>query len=278
MSEATQEKSYDELYQEAAAALEAGQPIPGADAPAEPAEPTTPVEPQQPRDDAGRFAKAEPTEQTPADPPADPDPLDDLRKKYEAQEKALKDTQRWAHELNAKLKRQDDERRRAEFEAAKPPALRDNPELEDAIRYAVAAPQVEQEAQRAQATQSWESIVLGAHPDLTTLQSSDKELWDAAYQAFESLPSKGNDPVEAVRALTEVKLQFAQSRAAAAAEKAAQALAKQQTEKRAMSVPGSGGAVQPAPADPQAEMMRRMQTMSDEDFLKEVNRVMGTAR
>lgn len=272
MSEATQEKSYDELYQEAAAALEAGEPIPAVEAPKEP-EPTTPAEPQPARDESGRFAKTEPET-----PPAEPDPLDEMRKRLEATEKALKDTQRWAHESNAKLKRQEEERRRAEFEAAKPQALRENPELEQAIRYAVAAPQVEQEAQRQQEGQNWEAIVLGAHPDLTTLQASDKELWDAAYQAFESLPSKGNDPVEAVRALTEVKLQFAQSRAAAAAEKAAQALAKQQTEKRAMSVPGSGGAVQPAPTDPQAEMTRRMQTMSDEDFQKEVNRVMGNAR
>ncbi|SPA44609.1 hypothetical protein [Cupriavidus taiwanensis] len=277
MSEATQEKSYDELYQEAAAALEAGQPIPSAETPKEP-EPTTP---EQLRDEAGRFAKAETPEATPSEPeqkPAEPDPLDDLRKKYEAQEKALKDTQRWAHDLNARLKKQDDERRRAEFEAAKPPALRDNPELEQAIRYAVAAPQIEQEQAQSSQADTWNRVVLGAHPDLPTLQASDKEMWDAAYQAFEALPSKGNDPVEAVRALTEVKLQFAQSRAAAAAEKAAQALAKQQTEKRAMSVPGSGGAVQPAPADPQAEMLRRMQTMSDEDFQKEVNRVMGSAR
>jgi hypothetical protein len=272
MSEATQEKSYDELYQEAAAALEAGDPIP-AETPKEP-EPTTPVEPQQARDESGRFAPAAPAD----DKPAEPDPLDEMRKRLEATEKALKDTQRWAHESNAKLKKQEEERRRAEFEAAKPQALRENPELEQAIRYAVAAPQVEQEAQRQQEGQAWNSIVLGAHPDLATLQASDKELWDAAYQAFEELPSKGNDPVEAVRALTEVKLQFAQSRAAAAAEKAAQALAKQQNEKRAMSVPGSGGSVQPTNTDPQKDLARKVWNMSDEEFQKETNRVMGLSR
>jgi hypothetical protein len=261
MSEVTQEKSYDELYREAAEALEAGEQPKPVEKPVEPA-PTTPA-----------------AEETKPEAPAEPitpvvDPVEELRKKLEATEKALKDTQRWAHETNAKLKKQDEDRRRAEYEAAKPQLLRDNPEFEQAIKYATATPQAEQEPQKP--VQTWEEVVFAAHPDLSELQTKDPDLWKAAVEHFETLPDKGNDPFNAIRALNDVKLDFAQKRASEAAiQKAEAARAQQQAAKSAMSVPGGSGTVQTAPVDPQQELARKMWNMSDEDFRKETARVMG---
>lgn len=266
MSEVSQEKSYQEQYDEAMKALEAGEQPKAAETQPEVKESTT----SQPEE---KPAEAKP------EAAATPDPVEELRKKLDATEKALKDTQRWAHETNAKLKQQEVERRKQEFEAAKPEVLRQNPELEQAIRYATAAPQIEQEQQQVTQAQSWESIVYGAHPDLVDFQAKDPEMFKAAYERFETLPDKGNDPLNAIRALTEVKLEFAQKRAVEAAMQRAEAeRAKRQTEKKAMSVPGGSGTVQADPVDPEAERAKKFWSMSEEEFQKETNRVMGLSR
>lgn len=232
------------------------------------------------RADDGTFAKPEPEAQAvqpeakqepqaPAEPvtPAEPDPLADIRSQLEKTQKALKDTQAWgtksAQELAA-LKKESDERKRQE---SRPAILDANPELEAAIRHVMPQQPEPQQDTGAQ----WKAVVSAAHPGIFDT-SIDPELEQALMKRLDALGEQVQDPLIAIREITEEKIAHTErqigKRFAAEAAKSAQ--------KSAMSMPGAGaGSAQPAPQDADLAAKNRILNMSPAEFEKERRRVMG---
>lgn len=226
----------------------------------------------------GKFAKAEPEKvDEPAKEPDAPepakteevDPIVALTARLEKAEKIAKDNQAWATKLAQERAQERREREAAERERAKPAILDANPELADAIRY-VAQDPAPQERQANQ-QEVWKNAVETAHPGIFD-KSIDPDLEKAVLARFEKLGEQVHDPLIVIREITEEKLAFAERRLG---QRTAAELAKQ-AKVSAMSVPGAGagGGVR-TPVDAQLAEVKRIQTMSDADFAREVRRVKG---
>jgi hypothetical protein len=243
----------------------------------------------------GKFAKAAPAEEKPAEKAPEPeksepeptpkeeptqdeakdetpkesDELAELRKRFEANEKALKDTQAWATKLSQERAAEKREAERRAREASKPSILDANPELADAIRHVVSDQprQEEQVDPRAQ----WQAVIEKAHPGIFST-SIDKELEKDLGERLAAMPDESKaDPLEVIREITEGKLAFATRKF----ERQAAAEAKQAKEKAAMSVPGAGAGGSRTVADPGQADVQRVQTMSEADFEREYRKARG---
>lgn len=255
------DKEYQEEYTKAMAALEAEESGAAADVKADattaaPEVTSEPTETPQPTE-----TKAEPEGET----------IEQLRERLAAQEKALKDTQRWAHENAAALKRLQQEREAAEREAKKPQILNDIEGLEEAVKYVAEAPKPQDAVNPEQA---WLEAISKAHPDVNDLLA-DQAFYQSVEARRQSAGADWNDPLVAIREITAAKLERAEAVKAQAIEQARKDFEAKQTQKAAMQVPGGHAGAAPAETDQQADMVKRYQTMSDEEFAKEVAKVTG---
>lgn len=198
----------------------------------------------------------------------EPDPLAELRAKLEKTEKALNDTKAWgtknAQRL-AEIERRNIEQQR---EQAKPEILDANPELADAIRYVTQDPTPQHKIERQM--QDWQAMVQTAHPGIFDL-SIDPELESALVAKREALGEAWFDPLIAIREITAEKLAFTERQVS----KRLAAEAAKQSQKSAMSVPGSGGSANRTAPDTDQEAVQRIQKMSPADFEKERRKVLG---
>lgn len=254
------DKEYQAEYDKAMAALEAEEDGKAAPATTEPEPQLEPTPEPQPEPQA-EPVKAEPQGET----------IEQLRERLAAQEKALKDTQRWAHENAAALKRLQQEREAAEREAKKPQILEDIPGLEEAVKYVAEAPKPQETVNPEVA---WLEAIAKAHPDVNDLLN-DQAFYQSVEARRQSAGADWNDPLVAIREITAAKLERAESVKAAAIEQARRDYEVKQTQKAAMQVPGGHAGAAPRETDSQADMVKRYQTMSDEEFAKEVARVTG---
>jgi hypothetical protein len=250
------DKEYQEEYEKAMAALEAGEE-PAAQATTE----ETPAE--QP---------TETTEPAPAEPPKEPEgeTIEQLRERLAQQEKALKDTQRWAHENAAALKRLQQEREAAERAAKKPQLLNDIEGLEEAVKYVAEAPKPAD----VNPEEAWREAIVKAHPDIND-QLADDAFFKSVEARRQSAGADWTDPLVAIREITAAKLERAEAVKAQAIEQARRDFEAKQHQKAAMQVPGGHAGAAPKETDPQADMVKRYQTMSDEEFAREVAKVTG---
>lgn len=253
------DKEYQAEYDKAMAELEAEESGKAAPATTEP-EPTPEPSPEPQPEPQAEPVKAEPEGET----------IEQLRERLAQQEKALKDTQRWAHENAAELKRLRQEREQAEREAKKPQILNDIEGLEEAVKYVAEAPK----PQAVNPQEAWLEAITKAHPDVNDLLA-DQAFYQAVEARRQNLGADWNDPLVAIREITAAKLDRAESIKAQAIEQARKDFEAKQNQKAAMQVPGGHAGAAPRESDPQADMVKKYQTMSDEDFAKEVARVTG---
>lgn len=242
---------YQRQYEEAAAALEAGKPIP---------EVTEPAKTEE-------VAKVDEPETKPEEKTQEVDPLEEIRQKLEKTEKALKDTQAWGTKNAQELAQIRKEREAREREASRPQILDANPELEEAIRHVTAAP-VEAVPNP---QEEWMKTIDKAHPGIFD-KSIDPELETALMARLQALGEQISDPLTVIREITEEKIAFTErqigKRFTAEAAKSAQ--------KSAMSVPTAGaGGARTAPPDADLEAKNRILNMSSAEFEKERRKVLG---
>lgn len=264
------DEEYRQEYEKAAAELDAAAKATtarGADGRfvKEEAQPPVP-EAKQPPEPAVETAK-EPEKEQAKEPAKVEDPLAELRTRLEKAEKMARDNQAWATKAAqeaAALRREREMEQRAK---AKPAILDANPELADAIRYVASDPVPQQPDPSAQ----WAQVVDKAHPGILRLPDDDELVKSIASRAQREQEA-WNDPLEAIRIITEEKLAHAERQVG----KRFAAEAAKLSQKSAMSVPGAGaGSGAKAPIDAQLAEVQRIQNMSQSDFEKEVRRVKG---
>lgn len=253
MSELSPEE-YEKQYQAAMTELDAGaapatppQKEEAASAPAE-----KPAEPEAPKDESA--------------PPVDEAAA--ARERIAVLEKQVADNKAWATkeaQKRAQLERQWEDQQRA---ATRPAILDESPELVEAIRYVANDPAPQRQAE--QAHQTWMQTIEAVHPGIFAADA-DKELVDALVAKREASGEAWNDPLIAIRDISEAKLAFSERQTAkrVAAEYATKAA------KSAMSVPAAGGGVARAPVDPDVDAVNRIKNMSDKDFDAERRKVLG---
>lgn len=190
-----------------------------------------------------------------------PDPLAEVRAELEKTKKALNDTKAWGTKNAQRLA----ELERQAKQQAKPEILDANPELADAIRYVTSEP-TETEKQ----IQKWQAVVQAAHPGIFDL-TIDPELEAALVAKREALGEAWYDPLIAIREITAEKLAFTERQVG----KRFAIEAAKQSQKSAMSVPGSGGSANRAAPDPDLEAAERIRKMSPAQFEAERRRVLG---
>lgn len=255
MSELTPEE-YQKQYDAEAAKLDAAAAGKAPEAITEPAK-----EPE-------KEPEAEPAKAADETKEATPDPLAEMQAKLEKAEKALKDTQAWGTKNAQRLAEIERERQQAEREAAKPPILEEHPGLAEAIKYVQTDPTPQIEAERKR--QEWFNTIDTAHPGIFAADA-DPELVEALVAKRDASGNAWDDPLVAIRDITAEKIAFAERQLGKrfAIESA------KQSQKTAMSVPGTGSGAARAPVDPEAEAVLRFQKMSSAEFAKEVARVKG---
>ena len=239
----------------------------------------------------GKFTKAEEkpvepqaepkAEDKPVEPPTEPeqpkeaveapedkpDPLAEIKAELERAKKQAADNKAWATKVAQELAEAKRERERQEREAAKPQILTQAPELEAAIRYVAETPKPAQPDPQ----QEWMKIIEAAHPGIFA-PDADPELVDALVAKRDA--SNGAwfaDPLTAIREITEEKIAFAQRQA----EQRFAAERQKAVAKSAMTVPGAGSGTPRVPADPAADEVKRIQSMSEAEFERERRRVLG---
>lgn len=195
-----------------------------------------------------------------------------LERELESNKKALNDTKGWASNTAAELKRMKKEQAERERLANPPQVLRDNPGLDEAIRFVTGAPAAGQP--RAHDSDAWADAVATALPNLDGLLEQNPELRAKAEAKARELGASWNDPFVAIRELGALQLEHERGRISAAASDAARRDFQQRQQKQtAMQVPGAGGAARPN-AQPRDDA-GRWATMSREEFAKERARVLG---
>lgn len=261
------DEEYQREYDKAAAELEAAEKSTtarGSDGKFVKAEEKPAEEPAQEEKPAQDETKQD--EPKPEEKPKEDDELTVLRKRFEAQEKALKDTQAWATKLSQERAQEKREAERRAREAAKPSILDANPELADAIRYVSSDQEAKPDPQAA-----WVSTIERAHPGVFSAEL-DPGLEKVLHARLTALSAEDRaDPLVAIREITAGKLEYTE-RQAAERLKAETAKAK---EKAAMSVPGAGASGSRAAIDPQQADVNRIQNMTPAEFEKERRRVLG---
>lgn len=214
------------------------------------------------------VAEAQPVEveQEPAQAEPGQETLEQVRARLESAEKALRDTKAWGTRVSqeaAALRRAQEEAARA---ALKPQILDVNPELADAIRYVATDDQMRYQKEQANHNEAWGNIVRTAIPDIDQLLENEE-----FHQAMHELKAKvegWDDPIIAIR---EINAEI-RARTVAQAQQAA-SVAKAEQKRSAMAVPTSGARQSLSSDSGEADLMRKLQSMSSADFAKEVRRV-----
>lgn len=192
---------------------------------------------------------------------------DEIKVRLEKAEKALKDTQRWAHQSReevARLKREAEERKKVE---TRPAILDANPGLEEAIKHVVPS---QPEKSR---DEIWLETVNRVIPDVENLLN-DQAFHAKAKARQAELGESWMDPLVASRELSDLRAQHLSEQATRGAIEQARKDFEEKSQKRnTMSVPGGSGAR--APAQPKDDGAEKYRTMSNADFAKERARVMG---
>ena len=215
-----------------------------------------------------KEADPAPAEQEAAPAPV-VDELAELRAKVEKAEKALKDTQAWGTKNAQELARIKREQEQAQRDASRPAILDANPELAEAIKYVAHDPAPQRQAEEQQ--EVWFRTIDTVHPGIFAADA-DPELIAALVAKRDASPDAWADPLVAIRDISAEKLAHAERQVA---KRLAVETAKK-AEKSAMSVPGAGsGTARKAPADPEAEKVQRIQSMTPAEFAKERARVLG---
>lgn len=194
-----------------------------------------------------------------------------LEQQLASTNKALNDTKGWASRNAADLKRIQKEQAERERAANTPQVLRDNPGLDEAIRFVTGAPAPGQQQHDPDA---WANAVATALPNLDGLLEQNPELRTKAEAKARELGASWNDPFVAIRELGALQLEHERSRISVAAADAARRDFQQRQQKQtAMQVPGASGSSRPntQPRDDAG----RWATMSREEFAKERARVLG---
>lgn len=197
---------------------------------------------------------------------AEPGAEDEVAKRLASVEKALADTQRWAHQNAAEVKRLKKEAENREHAANRPEILDSNPGLEEAIRHVSGAPKTKDEAG------NWLDTVNAALPDLEAMLESP-DFRTLAQQKRTEMGSEWNDPIAATRELGKLQAKYQSEQAVATAVEAARKdFALKQKKSTAMQVPSGGGSKAPAAAVSEVDRINRM---SDADFNAMRNKALG---
>jgi len=256
MPELTPEQQYKKEYDEATAALEAAE------------KGDKPVSTPAPVKEAEKPVEAAPVVEKPVENAQPVETVEQLRERLAKAEKQAQDNKAWgtkqAQEAAA-LRREREEQERAR---SKPAILDDNPELAEAIRYVASDPAPQREAEQKQA--QWQATIEAAHPGIFS-PDIDPELETALAARLKALGEDVHNPLNVIREIAAEKEAFAVRKAT---ERFAAEYARQ-TEKSAMSVPTPGGGQARKAPDTEADEAKRMLSMSDADFAKEVRRVKG---
>lgn len=180
-------------------------------------------------------------------------------------EKALKDTQRWAHENAAKVKRLEREAEERKRTETRPAILDANPGLEDAIKH-VAAPA------QPSGQQEWLQTVAHAIPDVETLLA-EPAFFAKAKERQATLGAEWDNPLTAIRELSDLKTEHLSNRNTTLALDAARKDFAEKAKKRsAMEMPGGSGG---RDTQQKVDEVQAVWAMSDADFAKQRNKVMG---
>lgn len=210
-------------------------------------------------------AKETPKKEEP-DKPITPE-KDVSKADLEKLEKALKDTQRWAHQNAAevsRLKKEAEERKRTE---SRPAILDANPGLEDAIKHVVPTPEPKSK------DEIWVETVQRVIPDVESLLT-DQSFHAKAKARQAELGEAWMDPLIASRELSDLRAVHMRDQALQGAVEQARKDFEEKSQKRsAMAVPGGSGA-KPAPKVVD-DGVERYRTISDAEFRKERAKVMG---
>lgn len=256
MSELTPEQQYQQEYDAETAKLEAAAAGKAPEVITEPA-----AEPAgKPPEPAAAPAKA------PDEKPADP--LAQMQEELAKTQKALKDTQAWGTKSAQRLAEIERERQQAEREAARPPILEEHPGLADAIKYVASDPTPQIQAEKAR--EQWAATIEEAHPGIFGVDI-DPELESALVAKRDASGNAWDNPLVAIRDITAEKIAFAERQVG----KRFAIEAAKQSQKSAMSVPGTGTGATRTPVDADAEAVLRIQKMTPAEFAKEVARVKG---
>lgn len=193
-------------------------------------------------------------------------PVDKTDERFEKMEKSLKETQRWAHENAAevkRLKREAEQRERAEN---RPAMLETNPGLEEAIRYVSNVPAV------VNPQEIWIQTVEKALPELNKLLDESPDFRALAEQKSFEMGASWSDPLVATRELGKLQAQFESKQAVdKAVEAARKDFATKQKKSTAMQVPGGGG----SKVAPQLSEVDRINNMPQADFIAMRNKALG---
>ena len=256
----TPEKTYDELYAEEMARLEAAD-----------AEKATTTETKEPIKTAEDVVQQTQEEQKP-DPNAEwQRKLDELNAQLQAKDKALRDTQAWGHE-NA--------RRAKELERSqvkKPQLLEEMPELADVVRHVNQENAENAQASYQQRNEQAIALVSKSMPDLHQLLS-DPDFYKAMENRRNAVGAMefDLDPAVMIRELTAEKearnaAKF-ESQKQAALEAARKDYEKQSRSKSSMTMPGAAsGAGRTAKDLSYDDVMN----MSDADFKRMQSKALG---
>jgi hypothetical protein len=192
----------------------------------------------------------------------------EVAKRLASVEKALADTQRWAHQNAAEVKRLKKEAEERERAAARPAILDDNPGLEDAIKHVSGAAPVAANSQE----NNWLETVNGVLPDLENLLETSPDFRALAQQKRTEMGASWNDPIAAARELGQLQAQYQSKQATASAVEAARKdFALRQKKSTAMQVPGGGG----SKTVTDTSEVDRINNMSDAEFAAMRNKTLG---
>jgi hypothetical protein len=207
-------------------------------------------------------AEPEKTEEVKEEPKESPD---ELKTRLAKVEKALEDTKRWGHQQSAELARIRREREAEKHSATRPEILDQNPGLEDAIKHVAKTPTVSPEI-------TWLEMVSKAIPDAEKLLSNP-EFEKSAKERRSELGAEWDDPLVAIRELSELRTQHLTKQSVQGAIEQARKDFESKAKKRTgMEVPGGSGGKSETKSEDEAKKIR---DMSSEDFQKMRNRVLG---
>jgi len=192
----------------------------------------------------------------------EPDELQALKEKLEKQEKALKDTQRWAHKNSAELAALKREREQQDYAASRPSILDDNPGLEEAIKH-VAAPK--EQSPNAPLVQVLEQAL----PELDGLLNEPDFKERFMELRKDSIDTWLDDPLSAIRDISSQITNYQSEKAVANAQKDYQT---KQRKLSSMSVPGGSGGKGISKEVDEAQAIREMST---QDFNKMRAKTLG---
>jgi hypothetical protein len=261
---------WNEQYEAAVKALDAEE--------AKNAEPQPPAPQPEKKSEPPAAITPEPEKKV-EEPPKTPEPnpeIEQLRKELESSKKALKDTKAWASKLSEELAGSNKKEKLSEVEKTQEAALKENPDFvkileaerkrneilnakeEDLVPPPPAEPQATEKKVETP-DDDYDRIVLGIHPDLGVLRK-DKVFNDTLVAAAKQAGEKWDNPLEAARIISDVKLKVEKEKIAAqAVEKAKLELMQE----------GPGNGSKPAPLAPtktDEQQIAEIHAMSDEEW------------